>query len=266
MATRKQVTKVQDEQLEATALVADTGNKSAVIMPPLDAPRIDPTQPARSYKIAFSRSTDWVYSDDGGVTNNDSGQNAVAGSPLDLVMQISEASNGREGHDYRLRLAFTQQDGSLAELNINGVNRSQSGELYVGSAARSLIGALMQISDSVDDMQAFCYAAAFRLKRGRGKGMFIEVDIAQNDAWIAFSGHQQTLRAHKDVAGMVADLAMIKHRFRASGLLLTNASVTGAVEALEEAIPAEALASAGDAIEVEALPAEQADTADSQEA
>jgi hypothetical protein len=202
---------------------------TSLAIPALDAPAINSSEPAVSYKIDFSDRNQWFASLDNGKTKTNTGNSLLAGASIDLALQISKASWG-EGFDQRLRLAFMEQDGRMAELNINAVNRTAAGDLYVTSPARSLVGGLLAISESVDDIIAFCEYARFRLKPGKGRGVFIEVDIAVNGNWIAICSPANTNRVAKEPIGLHAQLAQIKARFRGAGMLLTSAAVTGEIE------------------------------------
>jgi len=134
----------------------------------------------------------------------------------------------------------------MAELNINAVNRTASGELYVTSPARSLVGGLLAISESEDDILALCDYARFTVKPGTGRGLFIELDIAVNGRWIAACSASNTNRVAKDPAGLHAQLSQIKQRFRSAGCLLTGAAVTGEIEGYDSDL--RLLASANDAV------------------
>lgn len=215
------------EPASTAPLVAAPCN--AIALPPLDAPAVNADEPAISYKIDFSDRSSWHASTDGGETKAAIGSKAVAGSPVDLILQISKARrpSGFYTHDYRLRLAFYQPDGQLAELNLTAINVTASGELYVTSPVRSLVGALLAISDSEDDMVAFAEAARFTIKPGTGRGVFIETDLASQGRWVAMASPTNTTAASKSADGLMAELALIKHRFRAAGLLLTSQAVSG---------------------------------------
>lgn len=227
-ATEEQTTlDVAAVTTEATAITARAMTTMAAL-PAADAPAISTSEPAISYKIDFSHRTAWHASTDGGKTKTSTEQAAVCGCPIDLALQISKASWG-DGFDQRLRLAFMQPDGQLAELNLNAVNTTQAGEAYVTSPARSLVGGLLAISESEDDCLAFCEGARFRLRPGRGKGLFIEVDIASNGQWVAMASPAATNQVAKDPAGLHAQLTLIKKRFRAAGTMLTAAAVTGEI-------------------------------------
>jgi hypothetical protein len=256
----RKTTKATEAQtvLDIAATTVDTTNEPAtdntahaivnpavnvVALPDIDAPAINTSEPAVSYKIDFSDKTQWFASRDGGKTKTGTGSASLAGHPIDLVLQLSKASWG-EGYDQRLRLAFMEQEvapnslsgdgerqlAQMAELNINAINRKQDGSLYVTSPARSLVGGLLAISESEDDIAAFCDYGRFRLKPGSGRGMFIEVDIAHNGQWIACCSPANTNRVAKDPEGLHAQLTLIKARFRGAGTLLTAAAVTGEIE------------------------------------
>lgn len=211
------------------AAITTAAPMNAIVLPPLDAPAVNADEPAISYKIDFSDRSSWHASTDGGETKQAIGSKAVAGMPVDLILQISKAKRpkGHYTHDYRLRLAFYQQDSQLAELNLTAINVAESGELYTTSPARSLVGALLAISESEDDMLAFCDGARFSIKPGTGRGVFIETDIAYGQGWTAMASATNTSGASKDASGLLTQLALIKHRFRSIGLLLTSQAVSG---------------------------------------
>lgn len=216
---------------------------NVVLLPDLHAPAVNTSEPAVSYKIDFSDKAQWFASRDGGKSKAGTGSAAVAGAPIDLSLQISKASWG-DGYDQRLRLAFMEQEGVMAELNVNAVNRTASGELYVTSPARSLMGGLLAISESEDDMLALCDYARFSIKPGKGRGVFIELDIAVNGRWIATCSPSNTNRVAKDPAGLHSQLTLIKQRFRGAGCLLTSAAITGEIEGYDSDL--RLLASAAD--------------------
>ena len=202
-------------------------------MPAIDAPAVNPNEPEVSYKIDFKDRSNWYASADGGASKINTNSAIVAGAPLDLQLQLSAAQDGRDGFDQRLRLAFVEPDGAdgtLAELNLNAVSTNRDGVAYVTSGARSLIGALLAISESEEDMETFCQGARFRLLPGSGKGIFVQVDIAAGNRWVEMSSALNTAAVPKHVRGMHSTLALIKQRFRASGHFLTAAAVTGTVE------------------------------------
>jgi hypothetical protein len=203
---------------------AKTSPAAAPQLPDLDSPAVCPQRPALSYKIAFGDTQRWYCSRDSGASTEPSTSAAVAGVVLDLTLQISPAHQ-RDGHDYRLRLAFQQSSGELAELNLNAASSSPSGSLYITSPARSLTGALLAISDTEDDMQAFCRGARFSIRKGHGRGVFIETDIANAGRWIAMSGALTTLRVAKDPERFCEQITLLKSRFRTCGLMLGTPAV-----------------------------------------
>lgn len=220
-----------------------TGNM--VQLPDLHAPAVNTSEPAVSYKIDFSDKAQWFASRDGGKTKTGTGSAVVAGAPIDLSLQISKAGWG-DGYDQRLRLAFMEPEGVMAELNVNAVNRTASGQLYVTSPARSLVGGLLAISESDDDILALCDYARFTIKPGKGRGVFIELDIACNGQWIAACSPASTNRVAKEPAGLHSQLSLIKQRFRAAGCLLTSAAVTGEIDGYDSEL--RLLASAADTV------------------
>jgi hypothetical protein len=214
-----------------------------VLLPDLHAPALNPSEPAVSYKLDFSDRTQWFASRDGGKTKAGIGSAVVAGAPVDLSLQISKAAWG-DGYDQRLRLVFMEQEGVMAELNVNAVNRTKDGSLYVTSPARSLVGGLLSISESEDDILALCDYARFTIKPGSGRGLFIELDIAVNGRWIAACSPANTNRVAKEPAGLHAQLSQIKQRFRGAGCLLTGSAITGEIEGYDSDL--RLLASAND--------------------
>ena len=212
---------VAEPQPAVTSLALST-------LPALDAPAVNTNEPLVSYKTDFSDRSQWFASRDGGKSKAATGSDALMGCPVDLALQISKASWG-DGFDQRLRLAFMEADGTLAELNLNAINRAQDGTLYVTSPVRALVGALLAISEAEDDITSFVDGARFRLRPGRGRGLFIEVDVASNGQWITMGSPIATTQVAKDPAGLHAQLTLIKRRFRAAGTLLSAAAVIGEI-------------------------------------
>jgi len=251
MAARKTKTKADQATLAidvtpaSEAITAPEPTANVVVLPDLHAPAVNPSEPTVSYKLDFSDRTQWFASRDGGKTKTGVGSPVVAGAPIDLCLQISKAAWG-EGYDQRLRLVFMEQEGVMAELNVNAVNRTASGELYVTSPARSLVGGLLAISESEDDILAMCDYARFTMKPGTGRGLFIELDIAVGGRWIAACSASNTNRVAKDPAGLHAQLSQIKQRFRGAGCLLTGSAVTGEIEGYDSSL--RLLASANDTV------------------
>ena len=208
----------------AVALAARIPSSPSFPLPDLDAPAFSPRPPAISYKLAFGDTTQFHTSTDGGKTTAPSSSAAIAGAVIDIAMQISPAHN-RDGDDYRLRLAFMEPSGLLAELNLNAVSIAADGSTYITSPARSLTGALLAITDADDDIRAFCEGARFSIRKGSGRGIFIETDIATSGRWLAMSGAIATLRVAKDPLQFCQQLSAIKERFRSIGLLLPGAAV-----------------------------------------
>jgi len=133
---------------------------------PLDAPVVDPSQPCRSYKVAQKASDNWVVSEDGGKTNDDTGMKVIGGHPVDLTLEITPTTrpSGNYTHDYRLRLAFFDHDGVLSEINLNAVT-IRDGVPSASTTARTLIAALAVISQSEDDMIAFIEPSSLPLRQ-----------------------------------------------------------------------------------------------------
>lgn len=208
----------------AVALASRIPASPSFSLPDLDAPALSPLHPAISYKLAFGDTSQFHCSTDGGKTTAPSSSAAVAGAVIDIALQISQAHN-RDGDDYRLRLAFMEPSGLLAELNLNAVSIAADGSTYITSPARSLTGALLAITDADDDIRAFCEGARFSIRKGSGRGVFIETDIAISGRWLAMSGALATLRVAKDPLRFCQQLSGIKERFRSIGLLLPSAAV-----------------------------------------
>jgi hypothetical protein len=209
--------------------VAEIQNRSNSL-PAVDAPIYNFSEPALSYKIDYSDKSQWFVSEDAGATKRPSGLAAVTGTPIDLQLQVSEATNpsGFYTHDFRLRLAFFNEEGVLCELNLSAINYNPTTrEYYVSSPARSLTGALLAISDSEEDMEVFCSGARFGILPGRGRGVFVETFLTYKDGWIPFSSANATKRAPTDVHGFLQTLDHIKANFRCAGLLATAQAVSG---------------------------------------
>jgi len=208
----------------AAALTQRTPTTLAVPLPDLDAPAVTPHQPAASYKLAFGDASRWYCSRDGGHTIAPTASNAIAGCVIDLALQISPA-HYRAGDDYRLRLAFVGSSGELSELNLNAISAGPDGAACITSPARSLTGALLAISETEDDMRAFSAGARFSIRKGQGRGIFIETDIAVCGRWLAMSGALPTLRVAKDPENFCLQIQAIKRRFRACGLMFSGLAV-----------------------------------------
>lgn len=223
-ATAVEATAVVEQPAELQTTAADS---TVIVMPDPAAPAINAGEPDVSFKIDFSDRTQWYASDDGGKSKHGIGDAYICGSPLDLALQLSKASWG-DGYDQRLRLAFQLPDGQgIGELNINAINRMKDGTPYVTSPARSLVGGLLAISEAAEDMESFCAMTRFSIRPGRGKGVFIDVDIACNGRWVAMASAGRTNQIAKDPAGFHNQLALIKSRFRGESLLLTAGAVVG---------------------------------------
>lgn len=211
---------------------AESGREDRVEieLPDPDAPAINASEPEVSFKIDFSDKSQWFASEDGGATKECTDSPTLIGSPIDLALQLSKASWG-DGYDQRLRLALTIEDENgepyIGEINLNAVNRQPDGTLYVTSPARSLCGGLLAISEAVDDMAAFCRVARFSIRPGRGRGVFIDLDIPAGQRWVAMSSAGRTNQISKDPLKFHAQLALIKSRFRSCGLMLTSGAVVG---------------------------------------
>jgi hypothetical protein len=197
-------------------------------VPDLNADSINMSEGLKSYKIDFSDISSWYASEDGGISKYAIGSARICGAMVDLTLESSPARN-RDGTNQRLRLALRDLDGQRVELNLNTVGQDASGALYTSSPARSLCGALLCISESEEDMRAACQAARFTIQPGRGRGVFITMDIASCGSWVAMSGPMATMRVPRQPELFQRQLEQIKSRFRAVGLLLP----TPALQSLE---------------------------------
>ncbi|QPN61991.1 hypothetical protein [Synechococcus sp. CBW1004] len=195
-------------------------------LPDPSLPAINPSEPAVSFKIDFADKSQWFASHDGGATKTGTGNPMLIGRPIDLALQLSQARWG-DDYDQRLRLAFLLHDGSVGELNLNAVNRDAANDPYITSPVRSLAGGLLAISEAQDDIVAFCRMARFSIRPGRGRGVFIDVDVASGRHWVAMSSAPRTNLISKEPSVFHAQLALIKQRFRSCGLLLTAGAVVG---------------------------------------
>lgn len=218
-------------------------------LPPLDAPSVNARDPEISYKIDYQDRDQWYISSDRGATKTPSGSDIVVGVPLDLVLEIAEARK-HDGIDYRLRLAFNRigDVGGVCELNLNACNISKRGDAYVTSPTRSLIGALLAICESEDDIEAFMHGSRFVLTPGSGRGVFIGVEVPNmsRGSWVAMGDAMATRQASDDPIQMMSQLAHIKRVLRSQGHLLTERSVCGELSLIErdfdnfEAVPVSA--------------------------
>ena len=78
-------------------------------------------------------------------------------------------------------------------------------------------------------MQAFCHGARFSIRKGQGRGVFVETDIAAAGRWIAMSGALATLRVAKEPERFCEQITLLKSRFRSCGLLLSTPAVLRAM-------------------------------------
>lgn len=213
------------------ALAVNTTNA----LPAPDAPRLTLSQPQHSYKIDYSNKEQWYVSSDNGKSKAGSGSAHVVGRVVDLQLQVSAAVNPTDNytHDFRLRLAFIDASNELSELNLSAANWSaKTNSHYITSPTRSLTGALLVISESDEDMRAFCDGACFSIKPGTGRGVFVETSIAINDdRWLTMGGPQATKRVPNTLKEYMEMLDFIKGNFRAAGLFASAQAVTGELEA-----------------------------------
>lgn len=201
----------------------------------VNAPLLDPSEPYRSYKINQRASGCFIVSEDGGVTNTDSGLDAIAGRPVDLSLVIAPAKrpSGNYTHDYRLRFAFFDGDGVLSELNLNAIT-VRDGVPSVSTAARCLIAALEVISETEDDMLACIDGTRFSLEPGT-RATFINVALTNGDSWCAINSRAAFKVAPHDPAAFIAQICTIKARFRACNLLAASPAVIGSSPLLDAA-------------------------------
>lgn len=231
------IQRAASQALTAAAAEHPITNSIDIELPAPDSKAINTSEPEVSFKIDFSDKSQWFASEDGGATKQATDTPTLIGCPIDLALQLSKASWG-DGYDQRLRLALSllDEDGEpyIGELNLNAVNRSADAIAYVTSPVRSLCGGLLAISEADDDMAAFCRLARFSLKPGRGRGVFLEVDIPSGRHWLAMSSASRTNQISKDPVEFHAQLALIKQRFRSCGLLLTNAAIVGDIDGYDK--------------------------------
>jgi hypothetical protein len=230
LAPETQETETESE-VEAPAPLAVQA--AAIALPDVTAPAVSAATP-RSFKLGMA-SKNFITSSDGGQTNTDSGLTAVAGCPLDLQLQITEA-NGRDyAFDIRFRLAFMSATGELCELNLNACNTSREGALYVTGSVRSLLAALLHVTENGEDMAAFVEGARFRLRQGdasksrSGRAtMFCNLDVANGDSWMEFDARNYWSQSPSTAPRLVQIVTMIKQRFNDAGLLMRTPAVVGA--------------------------------------
>ena len=84
-------------------------------------------------------------------------------------------------------------------------------------------------------MQAFCHGARFSIRKGDGRGVFVETDIAATGRWIAMSGAITTLRVAKEPERFCEQITLLKSRFRSCGLMLSTPAVLRAMPTDEAA-------------------------------
>lgn len=210
-------------------------------VPMANAPTEDNELIQRSYKIDLSDRTSWWFSEDGGQSKQQLNPPSVdlVGIPMDFAVVVTEAQQDNRDYDHRLRLMFTEEmvdnDSIIAELNLNTMGCTRDGELYIPTASRSLLGALFEVSESEDDMQAFMRGAKFTLKKGTRspRAAFVGLSIpTENGNWVAVGNAQTTNLCPKEGKELHDFVRQIHGRFRAIGLLERETCVFG--EALND--------------------------------
>lgn len=191
---------------------------TAPTLPALDEPAVNANEPVVSYKTHFKDHNSFYASRDGGKSSQPIGADVVAGKPINFYVLISKATN-RDGNDYRFRFGFINTEGELAELNLNACNVNRNGSYYVTSPVRSLVGSLLEASQSEDDMAAIANGVRFRLEPGGRGGLFITLDAVFGDAWVSFGGATSTAQVPSEPTAFWAMLALIKSRFHGAGML-----------------------------------------------
>jgi hypothetical protein len=193
-------------------------------LPNATALAINSQSAIKSYKIDFKDTSAWYASDGYGSSKYSTESPHVVGSLIDLTLEITPDQT-RDADNHRLRLFINNPDGDMVELNLNAVALDPNGHGYIPGPARSLTGGLLCISESEADMEAASLGARFTILPGRGRGVFIQLDIASNGAWVTMSGPTATMRIPKEPLAFQRELEQIKSRFRRSGFLLPTPAI-----------------------------------------
>jgi hypothetical protein len=209
-------------------------------LPALDQAPTNADQPMFSYKPPFKflaadgGPESWMVSGDGGKTNAVAGTKVVGGSPYDLNVDITPSTRVEGTDDYRLRLSFIDQGGFLVELNLNGINpkRNHPGEWVMSNPTRSLLGALLAISENGDDIDGFARGARFELKAGTRGALFVDVAIVYDDRngvpqWSNVSSPAATKSITSSIHGLLNAVSLIKERLRAENVLQPTPAIRG---------------------------------------
>lgn len=217
-----------------TVKAQPTAITTAPALPDLDQPAVNANEPTISYKTHFKDHDTFYFSRDGGKTNHPVGSNIIAGKPINLYVVATKATN-RDGFDYRLRFGFIDLNGELAELNLNACNVDRNGSMYVTSPVRSLLGSLLEASQSEDDMAAVANGVRFCLTPGGRGGLFITMDAALGSNWISFGGATSTSQVPSNPDDFFSTMALIKSRFHGLDLLPDDKVFHGAIPQLPPA-------------------------------
>jgi hypothetical protein len=190
----------------------------------------------KSYKIPFGAGAKtFAMSLDGGVTNEDSQLAQVAGIPVDLCLQISKSNSPDYEFDARLRLAFQDETGAMAELNFNALSQTREGVMYVTGPARSLIASLMAIAGT-PDAKAFASGARFTLKQGNAAksksgraSTFVDMAVhcQHLNTWTGINSAQWYAIAPSTPETLVLGLEQLKLELMKDGLFTEIPAVMG---------------------------------------
>jgi hypothetical protein len=221
-------------------------------LPAANKPAVNAEEPAISYKIprSWAATPCFSMSSDLGVTTTPSGVDSLCGYIEDLFIDIMPATWTEGETDYRLRLHFRSEAGELHELNLNAVadKRGTPGIKVSTVPARSLISALLETSDSDDDIEALRNGFRVLLFPGaRNNAMFIELSVLSAKAegegdWVVVGGPQAFRRIGADVMDLLGAIRTVKANLRARGMLRPTPAIRGDIPegALESAAVEEA--------------------------
>lgn len=218
---------------EQLALVPTDEGGAVVSLPDADSPIETPN--IRSYKTPGGLNPSkvqpgspclLVYSDDGGMTNRQAETNYVIGRPVDLVLQFIESDLDDVPVNARFHLGMTDSEGVVCEFNLNCLASSRNGEeLYVPGPARTLIGALNEISMSAEDSTSFFDACKIELNYGK-RSKFFNIGLAYNGKWVNASRDSYRM-GPANAEELVSIVKQIKVRFQGMQLVKSGAAVYG---------------------------------------
>ncbi|MGB7566033.1 MAG: hypothetical protein WBM08_14940 [Prochlorococcaceae cyanobacterium] len=227
-----------EPQPKALPAAAASPLAAAPSLPPLDAPATNANQPTISYKPAFSfaQSKGWDISRDGGKSKAPAGTDTIAGVIYDLTLEIAAAKWEAGRYDYRLSMAFVNQEGVLAEVNTNAI-AYRDGVGSMTNPTRCLLAALLEISESDDDIEALGRGMRLTIRPGTRtstRAQFIDLGIVYGDrngqpSWTNAGGAKAFQAMDPSIMGLIHAVTLIKRRLYGAGLLQPGNPIRGEV-------------------------------------